>query len=431
MWSPNRVFQISLWALSLALVGCDRPTPQPQEALPDVSIQDSAGIQIVENHAPVWDSAEFWAVDPQPSFEIGGFSATSDTTDPSHLVWNITAAVGLSDSRIAMTSGKGDRKVLVFERSGELSESFVREGRGPGELRHPTHLQVLLDDTLVVWDQMFGPVGYFEPSGRLLRHRSLDLGAILAAVPAEQRPAESMRRPLWDGSFLVSVRRKDWQPPEAGQLYRAPVRHIRIDSNYAAHSFGWWEAVEVVSPQDPMFPFLPFPVGSTAVGGGLPLAVYVTNGDRFEVHQFSAVGVLQRIIRRDFDPIPITARDIEDWRQRYIVNSRFVDDRVWEQAMARVPSRFHPATGRLLVDTEGYLWVGDGSTRYGPGKWSVFDPEGRWLGMIGIPAERVLWIGGDVVIARHIDRDTDVETVEGYRLNRRAPGSGPTTPPAS
>lgn len=389
-----------------------------------MTVQDSAGIQIVENHAPAWDSAEFWAVDPQPSFQIGGSRATSDTADASHLVWNITAAVGLSDGRIAMTSGRGDRKVLIFERSGELSESFVREGGGPGEITYASHLQVLSGDTLVVWDQMFGPVGYFEPSGRLLRHRQLDLGAIFGvAQTAQQRPTESIHMPLWDGSFLVFVQRQDWQPPESGELYRTPVGYMRIDSTYAAHSFGWWEGGEELSPHDPAVPFLPFPGGSGVAGGGEPLSVYVTNGDRFEVHQFSAVGELQRIIRRDFTPNPITARDIEDWRQRYIVDNWRVDESVWERAMAGVPSRFHRALGRLMVDTEGYLWVGDARTRHLlTGDWSVFDPEGRWLGTIGIPAERVLWIGEDLVIGIRYDRDTGVETVEGYRLNRRVGG---------
>lgn len=141
------------------------------------------------------------------------------------------------------------------------------------------------------------------------------------------------------------------------------------------------------------------------------------------MHQFSAVDELQRIIRRDFTPNPITARDIEDWRQRYIVDNWRVDESVWERAMAGVPSRFHRALGRLMVDTEGYLWVGDARTRHLlTGDWSVFDPEGRWLGTIGIPAERVLWIGEDLVIGIRYDRDTGVETVEGYRLNRRVGG---------
>ena len=426
MWQPNRAFRPPTWAYTLALFACDRPAPQPQDALPQVSVQDSSGIQIVENHAPVWDSHEFWTVDSLPSFEIGGSRATSDTTDASHLVWNITAAVGLPDGRIAMTSGRGDRKVLIFERSGELSESFVRAGRGPGELRYATHLQVLSGDTLVVWDQMFGPVGYFEPSGRLLRHRQLDLGAIFAAIQtAEGRPAESMHMPFWDGSFLVLAHRQDWQPPEGGQLYRTPVGYMRIDSTYAAHSYGWWEGGEELSPHDPGVPFLPFPGGSGVAGGGDPLSVYVTSGDRFEVHQFSAVGDLQRIIRRDFAPNPITARDIEDWRQRYIVNNWMVDESVWERAMAGVPgSRYHRALGRIMVDTEGYLWVGDSGTRHHlSGEWSVFDPEGRWLGTIGIPAERVLWIGDDLLIGIRFDRDTDVEIVDGYRLNRRTGGT--------
>ena len=52
------------------------------------------------------------------------------------------------------------------------------------------------------------------------------------------------------------------------------------------------------------------------------------------------------------------------------------------------------------------------------GEWSVFDPEGRWLGNPGKMAGRILWIGDDIVIRRRSHPDTGVETVEGLRLNR-------------
>ena len=70
------------------------------------------------------------------------------------------------------------------------------------------------------------------------------------------------------------------------------------------------------------------------------------------------------------------------------------------------------------MDPEGYLWVMDqrGATT---DEWSVFDQDGRWLGTVTLPSGRVTWIG-DVVLTVRTDPDTDVETVKGYRLNRRA-----------
>ena len=155
-------------ALALSVCACDRPPPEPESS--GVTIRDSAGIRIVENHTPVWTSADFWIVDPEPEFVLG-HGAPGDSA---HLVWNIRQAGMLSDGRVAMLSPGGDRKVLVFEPSGRLSAAFGRAGRGPGEFYYPLRLQVLPGDTIVVWDQGFGPVYHFDPSGKILRERRIE-----------------------------------------------------------------------------------------------------------------------------------------------------------------------------------------------------------------------------------------------------------------
>lgn len=228
------------FAVLSVVPGCDNPSLEDQTE--GVTVGDSAGVRIVENHAPMWDSAQHWNLESEPLFVIGGASGASDpATDVSHLVWNIREAVPLSDGRLAMLSPSGDNAVLIFEPSGQLSASFGRKGRGPGEFTYAQHLQVLPGDTIVVWDYMFGPVGYFDPVGTLWRHRRIDLGAMIeAATPGPSEVLnESVALPLPDGSFLVEVQQHDWQPPIEG-LYQPPLAYLRVDSAYSAHSFGWW-----------------------------------------------------------------------------------------------------------------------------------------------------------------------------------------------
>lgn len=57
----------------------------------------------------------------------------------------------------------------------------------------------------------------------------------------------------------------------------------------------------------------------------------------------------------------------------------------------------------------------------GTSEWSVYDPAGRWLGMLTIPMPTVTWIG-DLVVGVRTDPVTGVETVEGYRLHRNGDG---------
>ncbi|MDE2763301.1 MAG: 6-bladed beta-propeller [Gemmatimonadota bacterium] len=389
--------------ISVAAAACDPPAGEgKREASAEqdsaVILRDSADIQIVENVTPKWDSAEFWSVEPEPEFTIGGYGGTSDPRNASHLVWDIVAAAVLSDGRVVMLSPNGENKVLIFEPSGALSASFGRQGDGPGEFQYPHDLQVL-GDTIAVWEGMFGAVSYFDASGTLLRERHIDVGAVISATRTTDRyPSESMRQPLPDGSFIVTIRLRGWERPRAGELYREPVGYVRVDTTYAAHALGWWEGLEEVSPHDPSIPFLPFPAASIIAGGGHPLSIYLTNGDSYELHRFSTEGVLQRIIRRELDPSPVTSEDVDRWKEHFVLSNPLynspnplVDRRDWEQAMAAVPSRFHPPINKMHVDSEGYLWVQDGGGQDTTAQWTVFDPGGRWLGTLEIPVEKVLW----------------------------------------
>ncbi len=408
----------------LGVCACEHPPPAGLTS--GLTIRDSADIRIVENRAPVWDSADFWTVEAEPEFVIGGSSdILRSVDDASHLLWRITSVASLSDGRVVMLSQGGDHRVLVFERSGALSESFGREGRGPGEFSAPQHLQVLPGDTIAVWDYMFDAVSYFDPSGTLLRERPIDLGAVFAATrTSTQDPPETVHLPLPDGSFLVVVRHSNFEMPSEGEIYRIPVAYLRIESDYTVDHFGWWEGMEFLHLAPPAWiPIVPFPARSIVAAGGSPLSVYVTNGDhgdRYEVHQFSESGGLRRIFRRPVEPIPITRRELEEWiafHKASIPQSQLVSEgwRAWEVAMSALPPRgFQPSVTDLLVDREGYLWVHDGAS-----EWSVFDPDGRWLGTLGIPQGSIEWIGKDLILGVQRDLDSGVEAVVGYRLNRR------------
>ena len=400
---------------ALVPTACDQPPAEPPTQ--DVVVRDSAGIEIVENHAPVWDSTEFWTVDPEPELTWGGLGAPPG--DSAHLVYGIRGVAPLSDGRVAMLAPMGDRKVLVFEPSGRLSAAFGRRGQGPGEFHYPMGFQVLPGDTIVVWDQMFDAVDYFNPSGRLLRERRIDVGAVIAALRTDERvPGESVHQPLPDGSFLMNVYRPDWQPPdEAGTIYRKPKGYVRIDSTYSAFSFGWWREYERFWWPGRSTTFaVPFPAGSIAVAGGDPQWVYISDGDRYEIHQFSPTGALRRIIRRTVDPVPVTDEDLEEWKEFAATVYPGLDWHRWERETdGRLSGRHHQAIIALRVDASGYLWAYDNGRR----EWSVFNPEGRWLGTVVLPETGVAWIGEDAIFGSWSDIDTGVQKIERYRLDRR------------
>ncbi|MYG81714.1 MAG: hypothetical protein F4187_08115 [Gemmatimonadetes bacterium] len=414
--------------------GCDRPTRDDSatEAAPTFTIQDSAGIEIVENHAPQHAPGEFWTIDTVPEFVLGGSGDRAAVADgSSHLIWQVKGLARLADGRVAVLS-PGSKQLMLFEPSGELSVVIGGPGEGPGEFTRPLRLQYLPPDTLVVWDSFLTSIDYFDADGTLLKERSLDHGRLREHGVGP----ESLRLPLADGSFLAWV--EDWiadvypddcshltevgriSAPLGGRLYETEVtvsgkELLRIDDIYAAYSFGCAK-----------------PWKTYVAAGGDPPLVYISNDDR-GIHQRSLDGTLVRIIRRTVAPPPVTDRA---WRAEREHWARSLELEGWPPQTDEdesFPRREHyPAVEALLVDAEGYLWVMEWSASESgiPDQWSVFGPDGRWLGVLAFPPDlaapdrnlclqytTTCWIDRDYFLIVRQD-ELGVERVEGYRIRR-------------
>ena len=411
---------------TVAAGGCERES-RPESGAADgdsagVTIRDSAGVKIVENHAPQHPAGQFWTVDPEPVIVIGGQEgAEGAVTDSAHLIWEVAGLAGLADGRVAVLSG-GHSKLFLFERSGKFSTSIGRRGEGPGEFSRPTSLQYLPGDTLVVWDRGYRPVSYFDTTGSLVRQRSIDVGSLMSTIGHENATEGSI--PLADGSFVARVAPRGWDPQRIplGQVYRPPMEFVRIDADYAAHSFGPWGGLEQAWLEEggrrtAVMPLFRAPI--SIAGGGRPLSIYVSDGNENEIHQFSPEGVLVRVIRLTTDRVPISDERREEALElkcglrnlRRRGPNPGARKAACERRMESLPRReYWPSVSFLKVDEEGYLWVAT------PGGWSVFSPEGRWLGVVDLK-RNAGWIGEELILGMSWDDDF-VESVRGYRLAR-------------
>ena len=136
--------------------------------------------------------------------------------------------------------------------------------------------------------------------------------------------------------------------------------------------------------------------------------------------------------------MPRSGRAHRAWQRNLIRYLMTVNrDASWVRPIVEAVPRkpFYPAFAGLTVDTEGHLWVrewSDSETGW-PDQWSVFSPEGRWLGVLRGPPNATgstgsdllflcgeiapCWIDGDFFLALRMD-ELGVERVEGYRLRR-------------
>ena len=460
----------ALFLAVLAAAACDRPPPESNAAAPGdtadaaFTVRDSAGVEIVVNHLPERPRGRFWSFDPEPAFVIGGDRTSPATHDHRDVrphdralgaVWEVSGLARLSDGRIAVLSSE-NRQLYLFEPSGRLSGTIGRRGRGPGEFSRPLHLWYAPPDTLVVWDEWFGPITRFDLGGAVLARRTIDLGLALERLPS-QAHMESGTFPLPDGSLMVEVELRDTgleRPADDALIRYPPVEYVRLDHAHNTISFGTWKgperwavpeevgsAVAYGSPSaedllevyDYLFPTSG--VTTSIAAGGRPVRVYLSHGDTNEIRQYSLDGALVRVIRRTTDPVPVTARAHRarlDENAKYVVTLNEAPFDWYRPLMLSMPRwESYPPVHGLFVDTEGYLWVREWSDNETgvPDRWSVFSPEGRWLGILdGPPASPAgtsdlafisnIWIGREFFLGVRRD-ELGVERVEGYRIRRR------------
>ena len=134
--------------------------------------------------------------------------------------------------------------------------------------------------------------------------------------------------------------------------------------------------------------------------------------------------------------MPVSQRDIDtyvtEWAKRWIRVTGPEAERQRQDLRDDPYAAEVPAFSQLLADRTGRLWVRQAhladAPRAGnlntsplvPSVWSVFDPNGRWLGDISMPAFfQPMDIGQDYVLG--VARDEDgIETVVLYRMGSTA-----------
>jgi hypothetical protein len=346
----------------------------------------------------------------------------------------------LVDGRIAVLS-QGHHKVFIFDQSGSLSRQFGGRGEGPGEFALPVRLQYLPPDTLAVWDQWMGPVTYFDTTGTVLRRQLIDGGRVLEAVPGAT--LEDLTIPLPGGFFLLGPRLRDpgFVPREGSYVRYPPVELVSVGlETYVPRSLGIWDGPEewVIPGYTNAFGMgFPRLVSLKVAAGGPGSLIYVNNGDRNEIRQFSRDGILRRVIRRTTAPLTVSAkadRNLRDHMLRLLAGQPDTRAAPYPQAVEEMAGRDHfPPMFSMVVDVDGFLWVGEWSESESgiPDQWSVFGPNGRWKGTLDdfsrkwlLPCHRwtfavPCWIDRDWMVTVTVSDEFGlVERIEAYRIHR-------------
>jgi hypothetical protein len=363
---------------------------------------DSAGVQIVRSHGPVWSSGAEWSVASEPILSLGAAEG-----DAAFMYHGIAAIRRLSDGRIVVADD-GSATLRYYDAAGRHLLTVGRRGSGPGEFQRLSSVQRLTADSLFVWDSRLGRISLLDGDGGWAGE---------LAVPGGIRPATLWR--LGDGRWVAAAQTGltgaggPGLHRQTAYLIVLPPDLTRSDTvatfpgtEYAVVDFGSGFGMGVA------------PYGRAFAAEVYADEVYIGIGDWLGWETYSPDGTLLRRTYSEFLDLRLSERDrpailaaaleeVSTDEERGFV--RDYHERVSLPAARR-------AFSSMLVDATGAVWFEDGES--GTGVWRVHAASGEYLGQLRLPVTfEPHEIGEDYLLGVWRD-DLGVETVRMFRLLR-------------
>jgi hypothetical protein len=376
-----------------------------------VIFRDSTGIAIVENSAPVWTEENSWRLAESPAVIIGLVEG-----DPAYELFQVVGAARLTDGRIVVANS-GTHELRFFDSFGKHNMNAGREGGGPGESQRLSMIQRIDGDSLVTYDVRWQRVSIFDSEGSHIR--DVNIGG-----PGRQYVPTVVGR-FSDGSYLGRcidpVTGPDVPELTPGGL-REGIHALRVGPDGETFdTVGAFPARILQVVERTNRPPVPYPIWHTpethlAVDGD---GMIIGTSDAYEVRKYGMDSSLTQIVRKEHVPLPVTQSDVDSFVNRELEGMGVENiSAELQHIIDRIPTaETLPAYSSFVTDIGGSLWVeeyrriGD----YSP-QWSLFSPEGRWLGLVTGPVHfRATDIGADYVLGITTD-ELGLERVTMYQL---------------
>ena len=339
-------------------------------------------------------------------------------------------------------------RVVVVDRDGSFVREVGRPGEGPGELRMPLEFTVLRDGTTVVADMghraysLFGADGVYE--------RMVTMGGDGGMIRVGDMQADPTGRAVISGGGGMRIQ----MGPGGGPAPTTrPIERISLQGEDAVAEVvadGW------LPPRDDQ--------PTELTGGGATIRMSMAGPRTFEPGLFAgalpdggvayadtstyavkivdAGGTLQRVLRRPFQPRPVTEAIEEAEKERQLADLEVGDgptmriitqgpggqrgqvsgDAIKEMMRGRIDAmEFYPELSviqDLSTGWEGTIWVERrGAEPVGPGAIDLLKADGSYVGSFD-PGETEIpeAFGPDGLVAYTVTDEFDVPTVVVRRL---------------
>ncbi len=353
--------------LALATESCGGDTTGHTSWGGTVDTLEGGGVRIVSPQEGLWTAETTWRL--EEDLRIG--SLESNGPD----MFGQIGDLAVDGAGRVFVLEQQAHEIRVFDAAGTHIRTIGGEGSGPGEL-----------------NISFGGEVILEPSGRIWVNNSLNRrwelfsaeGEPLASTPVMSGSFGGGTVLARDGAFYMRDRVRDVE----GGTSRAVIvrKEIHADQLVAVDTIdapplpeGETVTASLSSGNNRLRMLLPVPFvqqpSFTFDPGGY---FWVDPGEGYRLLALSPEHDTLRIIERLYDPVRVTAAEIDKEMGRFstgpLAGSGTTIDR------SRIPDH-HPAFSRFRTDEANNLWV-----RRALGQdvvaWEVFDPDGRFLGAV-------------------------------------------------
>lgn len=386
-----------LFAFILLVWSC---SPSDDPAAAGVVVRDSAGVRIVESRTPEWGGER--TLESSPIVQVGSLEGEGPTTFAL-----IADAKFAGPGVIAVTDSRAD-DVRFFDMSGAPMGIFGGPGEGPNEFGDVGHVYRYPGDSVAAFDFGLSRTLVFPINGG-------DARAVSALVDGSRAPVLVA---LEDGSFLAYRRIPIDLSTVQGPVWDT-TSVVLID-----RSGGGWREVQRL-PAGPARGTPREVLAAHSLLVGQPDGFFWMRTDAYEIHDYDSLGHLRSLIRRPVTPQPLSFDDHREYASATVASLRAEGREESARRLERTFLESDFATVRPLfwtgfVDADGRLWVSHWPwpARYAsPDKWTVFGPDGRWLGDVqtrdGVMIQDAV---GDTVLVQWRD-EYDVPYLRLYRLS--------------
>lgn len=403
-------------ALALSTAACRPGEQRAAEADTGPLIADSSGVRIVSDTAPAWGDRAPWTVAAEPTLDIGA---------PDFPFQGVGTLRRLGDGRLLVVNGV-TQTINYFDRGGKLVRTVGGRGTEEGQFHGLGWVGLAPGDTVVAYDFIARKLVLFDSKGTFARAADLrPADPEVAAEPVASYP---------DGSVLFRLmKRRGPLQVEPGTVVRDSATYMRFDLTgspvvlIGEFPQGEYFGVRVRSGE-PVVPF-PLPYGLVTMAATRGDTTLVGTGASFEIASFGPAGAPVGLLRAAISRAPLTEEEESTYTAAAITRIRTgakslhtTLDSAFLRALEHPPfPERKPAFGRLIVDATGALWVSEPVTATAlPTVWTIFAPDGDWLGRVTTPEGfRVDEIGADYILGVWRERHGG-ERVRSYPLTRGA-----------